>query len=81
MEKEKRETSQTESVVSVSDWFVTVLIASIPIIGLIMLFVWAFGGGSNENKENWAKANLLWYAVALAIFLLFLLLALLFAVR
>jgi len=58
------------NVVKTSDWFLTLLIAAIPLVGFIMLFVWAFSGGTNPSKANWAKATLLWFAVLLAIYLL-----------
>lgn len=60
--------------VKTSDWFLTVLIANLPVIGLIMLIVWAFDKQGNPNKSNWAKAKLIWYAVgiAFAIFVLLL---------
>lgn len=51
--------------VSTGEWFVTLLIASIPLVGLIMLFVWAFGGGAAASKQNWAKAMLLWMLVCI----------------
>lgn len=53
--------------VSTGDWFVTILIAAIPIIGFIMLFVWAFGDATNPSKANWAKATLLWYFAGILI--------------
>ncbi len=59
------------SVVSVKDWFLTLLVASLPLIGIIMLFVWAFGSGTNINKSNLAKAALLWYAVLIGLWILF----------
>lgn len=58
------------SVMSVKDWFITVLIAAIPIIGFIMLFVWGFGGGVNQNKQNWAKGTLLLLAVVIALYIM-----------
>ncbi len=48
---------------SVQDWFITLLITAIPILGFIMLFVWGFGDGATTAKANWAKATLLWLAV------------------
>ena len=59
--------------VKTSDWFLTILIANIPVIGFIMLIVWAFDKTGNPNKANWAKAKLIWYAVGLGILILFLL--------
>jgi len=68
--------------VKTGEWIVTFLVAAIPIVGLIMLFVWAFGSGANESKANWAKAVLIWGTVVVGIYVIFALLfgaALLFA--
>jgi hypothetical protein len=54
-------------VISVGDWIITLLIKSIPVINIVMLFVWAFGGGNNPNKSNWAKAVLIWIAISMVI--------------
>ena len=57
---------------SVGEWFITILITAIPLVGFIMLFVWAFSSNTNVNKANWAKATLLWMVVGLLIaFLIF----------
>ncbi|MDR9399209.1 hypothetical protein [Salibacter sp.] len=32
-----------------------------------MLFVWGFGGNTNPNKANWAKAALIWLAIAIVL--------------
>ncbi len=52
-----------QEVISIGDWMITILIAAIPIVGFIMLFVWSFGGGAQPSKANWAKATLLWLAI------------------
>lgn len=57
--------------VSIGEWMVTLLITALPIIGLIMLFVWAFGDGANQSKKNWATAMLIWYAIAIVLAILF----------
>jgi hypothetical protein len=36
-----------------------------------MLFVWAFGGGTNPSKKNWAIATLIWYAIGIVLFIIF----------
>jgi hypothetical protein len=51
-------------------WFVTMLILAIPLVGLVMLFVWAFGGG-NLNRRNYCRAALIWVAIAVGIGLIF----------
>lgn len=64
------ENDQTAPVLSTKDWIVTLLITFIPLVGLIMLFVWGFGTDENPNKRNWAKAMLVWYAIATVFFTL-----------
>jgi len=60
--------------VNTGDWFLSIFIANIPVLGLIMLVVWAFDKTGNPNKANWAKAKLIWYAVAMGIGVIFLIL-------
>jgi len=50
-------------VITVGDWMITLLIRAIPLVNIVMLFVWAFGSGNNPNKTNWAKAVLIWLAI------------------
>lgn len=58
---------QRQEVISTKDWVLTILITSIPILNIIMLFVWAFGGGTVKSKSNWAKAMLIWMIVAIVL--------------
>jgi len=58
-------------VISVKDWLITLVIAAIPIVGLIFLFLWGFGSDSNPNKANWAKGALLFYAIIIALYVIF----------
>jgi uncharacterized membrane protein YdbT with pleckstrin-like domain len=57
-------------VMSVKDWLITSLIMIVPIVGFVMLFVWAFGDNANPNKANWAKAALLLSVIAIAFYIL-----------
>ena len=65
------ENQQQANVMSVKDWMITLLISFIPLVGLIMLFVWAFGAGENPNKSNWAKAALIWAAILIVLYIIF----------
>ncbi len=56
------------NVMSVKDWAITLFITGLPIIGLIMLFVWGFGSGTNVNKANFAKGALILAAIMIAIY-------------
>jgi cell division protein FtsW (lipid II flippase) len=57
-------------VLSTKDWVITLLISFIPIVGFVMLFVWAFGSNENPNKANWAKAALIWMAIGFVLMFL-----------
>ncbi len=63
--------NQNNQTVKTGDWIVTLLITAIPLIGLIMLFVWAFGSSTNPSKANWAKAGLIMYAIIISLSILF----------
>ncbi|PKP03588.1 MAG: hypothetical protein CVU14_01705 [Bacteroidetes bacterium HGW-Bacteroidetes-9] len=54
-------------VVSVSDWLITLLVSVIPVVNIIMFFVWAFRRKTNPNKANLAKAILIWLAISIII--------------
>jgi uncharacterized membrane protein YdbT with pleckstrin-like domain len=56
---------------SVGDWIVTLIITAIPLVGFVMLFVWAFGSNTNPNKANWAKAALVLFAIGIVLSILF----------
>jgi len=56
-----------EKPVSMGDWMLTLFLTAIPIVGLIMLLVWAFGGGGSASKPNWARAVLIWALIAIAV--------------
>lgn len=56
-----------DQAVSVGDWVVTYLITLIPLVGFIMLFVWAFGNNTKTSKANWAKAALILFAIGVVL--------------
>lgn len=59
------------SVMSIKDWVITLIITVIPLVGIIMLFVWSFGDGTNLNKRNWSKAVLIFYVIIAVLYFLF----------
>jgi len=65
------ENQQNSGVMSVKDWVITLIVTAIPFIGFIMLFVWAFGSGTNPSKANWAKAALIFFAIMLVLYIIF----------
>ena len=57
---------------STGEWFITILVLALPLIGLIMQFVWAFSDG-NIGRRNFCRAALIWAAIFLGLGLLALL--------
>jgi len=55
---------------SVKDWVITLLLTAIPLVGIILLFVWAFGNDGNQIRQNWAKGNLILLGIILGLYLL-----------
>lgn len=60
---------QSYKPVGVGDWMVTYLLMCIPVVNIILLFVWAFGDNTPVSKANWAKASLLWLLLAIMFYL------------
>ena len=57
--------------VSIGDWILTLILTSIPIVNIVMLCIWAFGGDNTPvSKINWAKATLIIAAVSIGIALI-----------
>ena len=55
---------------SVGSWVLTTFLSGLGIIGLILLFVWAFGD-TPQPKKNYARAMLIWQLVAVGICVLY----------
>lgn len=56
---------------SVGDWIVTLLLTAIPLVGFIMLIIWAFSSDTHPSKQNWAKAYLIFMAIGLLLAIVF----------
>jgi len=56
--------------VTFGEWFLTLFLMAIPIVNLVLLFVWGFGTNTKASKANWAKASLAWMAIALIFYLI-----------
>ena len=61
---------QNTQIMSVKDWVITLLLTAIPLVGIILLFVWAFGNDGNQIRQNWAKGNLILAGIILGLYLL-----------
>ncbi len=63
--------TQKLKTLSVQEWALTIFISGLPIVGLIMLLIWAFSDDTNIHKKNWAKAGLLIMVIFIALFFVF----------
>ncbi|MEH6942599.1 hypothetical protein [Bacillus sp. JJ722] len=64
-------------IMSVKDWVITLILLIIPIVNIVLLFVWAFGEG-NIIRKNYAKAQLIMVAIAIALYIIFVILSFIF---
>lgn len=65
-----RQSPQESYPVSVGDWIVTMIIMAIPLVNIVMLFVWGFSDNTKLSKANWAKATLIFMAIMLVLYLI-----------
>ena len=60
-----------EEPMKMSEWLVSLLITLVPCVGLIMIFVWAFGSTEKKSKSNFFKAYLVFGVIRIAILLIY----------
>lgn len=56
---------------SLGDWIIAVLIKRIPLIGLIMLIIWATDKETDPEKAKWAKAELIVKLIIFSVVIIF----------
>jgi uncharacterized membrane protein YozB (DUF420 family) len=66
--------NEDRNYVSVRFWMFAMLVTAIPVVGWIMILVWAFAG-DNESRKNYFKAILAWILVVIALFAILFLVA------
>jgi hypothetical protein len=57
--------------VSLGDWIITLIVLCIPIVNIVMLFVWGFSAGTHPSKRNFCRAELIIFAALFVLWLLF----------
>jgi uncharacterized membrane protein YhaH (DUF805 family) len=43
------------------------IVLVVPILGIVLYFVWAFGTGGNLNRRNYCRASLIMMLVAIVV--------------
>ena len=59
------------AVISTVEWFGTLIVLIVPIVGIVIYFIWAFGSGGNPNRRNYCRAALILMAISLALGIIF----------
>lgn len=62
--------ARESSPVSLGDWIITLIVLAIPIVGIVMLFVWGFASGTHPSKQNYCRAVLILALIAFALVIL-----------
>lgn len=62
---------ELEEPVSMGDWLGTLLLFSfVPCVGIILMFVWAFGSNTKKSKANFCKAYLIMVLINIGVAIL-----------
>jgi hypothetical protein len=70
LEQEQAVTVQESRDVSFGEWFLTIFLAAIPLVNIVLFFVWAFSASTKPSKANWAKATLVWAVLAILFYVI-----------
>lgn len=60
-----------ERPLSVGEFLLMLFLSGIPVVGFILLLVWAFGGAINQNRKNFARATLIISVIGFVLALIF----------
>lgn len=52
--------NQYDETVSVGDWLGSLFLTLIPVVGIVLVFVWAFGSSTKPSKRNFFRAYLIY---------------------
>ena len=55
---------------TLKDWLLTLLVMIIPVVNLVMMFVWAFGSNVNKSKKTYFQAVLIATAIITVLYII-----------
>lgn len=62
---------QDTAPMTVGQYILMMFISAIPLVGFIMLLIWAFGSDTNANKKNYARAVLILSVIGIVFCIIF----------
>lgn len=63
---------KAEISMSLKNWMLTILICNLPVVNLIMLFVWSLKDNINTSKKQFASASLVFAGIGITLSLIYL---------
>ena len=55
---------------SPGQWAITLFLTNLPLIGIVLLIVWAVGSDENLSRKNYSKGALILYAILFALMIM-----------
>ena len=52
---------------TLGNWIVTMILLAIPVVNLVLLFVWGFGTNVNKSKKTYCQATLIFAAIVIVL--------------
>ncbi len=62
---------ESDNNMTLGGWIGRIILSCVPVVGLVMLFVWAFGGNIQPSLKTWARAQLIFMLIFTVIALVF----------
>lgn len=56
---------------TLGNWLVTMLLMIIPIVNIVLMFVWAFGANVNRSKKTFFQAQLIITGISIVLMIIF----------
>ncbi len=56
-----------EEPVSMGEWALSLFLTLLPCVGIIMMFIWAFGSSEKKSKSNFFKVQLIFTAIGIVL--------------
>lgn len=56
---------------TLGNWVITLLLMCIPLVNIILVFVWAFGSDVNKSKKTFFQAQLIFGAISIVLMIIF----------
>ncbi|MGL5084257.1 MAG: hypothetical protein ACRC68_00805 [Clostridium sp.] len=56
---------------TLGNWLITMLLLIIPIVNIVLMFVWAFGSNVNKSKKTFCQAQLIITGILIVLMIIF----------